>query len=238
MDGDQLTNILAIETAGKSRSVAIVTPAGIAAEMTVAGERSHSRNILPDIETILKAAEIDYPDLTAIATSAGPGSFTGLRIGMACGKGLARALDIPFYPIPTLDGLAAQAAFSPYPVCAVSQARKNELYLALYQPSFPAPPERTSRYLAMAPEEVRELVCSPTLFVGMPGYEEYGLAAILGDCFIPADPRLIGPRGAAIGACALEKFLKGEEAATVDAEPIYVKVSQAEEKLAKKVKGI
>ncbi len=223
--------VLGIETAGRTRSVALATPAGLVAEISINADRDHSRQLLPEIEALLEKTATGPDDLAAIAVSSGPGSFTGLRIGMACAKGLARSMNLPLFTVPTLDGLAAQAGHSPLPICAVSQARKNELYLGRYQSRFPALPERTGDYLALAPAKVTELIKTPTLFIGVPGYEDYGLETILGENFIAADPRIYTSRAAAIATLALGMLQRGEKPAPDDAEPLYVKVSQAEENL-------
>ncbi len=225
----QPVTVLAIETAGRTRSVALVNDNGLVAEFSLNVGYSHSRQLLPEIEAMLHSTQTGMADLTAIAVSCGPGSFTGLRIGMATAKGLARALDIPLFTIPTLDGLAAQATCSQYPVCAVSQARKNELYLALYESRFPDPPRRKSDYLALYPPEVADLIKTPTLFIGVPGYESYELDRIVGENFLPAPPEICRPRAAAIGMLAIKRLHEGESPATDTAEPLYVKVSQAEE---------
>jgi len=228
---DNLSPVLAIETEGRTGSVALVSGNGADAELSLTAGGRHSRHLLAAIGFILERTGLEPGDLAAIAVSAGPGSFTGLRIGMATARGLALAAGVPMYAVPTLDALAARLSFSALPVCAVSQARKNELYIARYRCRPQAMPERETEFLAMKPEDVRDFVREKTVFTGVAGYEEYGLAAILGDDFVPADPRLFGPAAAPVGMLCMEMMKRGEKPAADTEEPLYVKASQAEERI-------
>ncbi|NNK84267.1 MAG: tRNA (adenosine(37)-N6)-threonylcarbamoyltransferase complex dimerization subunit type 1 TsaB, partial [Desulfobacterales bacterium] len=98
--------ILAVDTATKSCSVAIVDKESIIAEMTVINEETHSKHLLGIINVVLKYADLDMADLNGFAVTSGPGSFTGLRIGISTIKGFAAALKKPMVGISTLSALA------------------------------------------------------------------------------------------------------------------------------------
>ncbi|HSR10897.1 MAG TPA: tRNA (adenosine(37)-N6)-threonylcarbamoyltransferase complex dimerization subunit type 1 TsaB, partial [Thermodesulfobacteriota bacterium] len=131
--------VLALETATLAGSVALVdagdgeTGRRIIGENTLSNPETHSARLMPGIDRLLKEASLTIRDIGGIAVSIGPGSFTGLRIGVATAKGLAYALGIPVAGVPTLDALAATRPFSPDPVCPVLDARKKEVYAALFR---------------------------------------------------------------------------------------------------------
>lgn len=231
MKGDETGIILAIETAGRRCGVALVDGRETLAALTLGRPGRHSRRLLSAVSLLLGETGAGPGDLAAVAVSAGPGSFTGLRIGMATARGLAMAAGAPVYAVPTLDALAARIPCPGMPVCAVSQARKNELYIAAYRCRPGALPERSTPVMVMKPEEVRGLVRERTLFTGTDDYRDYGLAAVLGEDFVPVDPRICGPDAAAVGMLAAEMMRRGEEPAGDEAEPIYVRRSQAEENM-------
>lgn len=112
----------------------------------------HSEILLPAIEGCLAAAELSFRDIDLIACAKGPGSFTGLRIGLATAKGLALALDIPWRGVPTLDCLAFGRGGPGLTVIPLLDARKNRVYAALYRDGL-----RISDYLDIAPDSLLAL---------------------------------------------------------------------------------
>lgn len=124
--------ILGIDSSGMTASVALVADDGLMAEFTINNKRTHSETLLPMIDKLMNMAEVQPSELTAIAIAAGPGSFTGLRIGAATAKGLALALDVPIVPVPTLEGLAYNLAGEKRLVVSVMDARRNEVYAGAY----------------------------------------------------------------------------------------------------------
>jgi tRNA threonylcarbamoyladenosine biosynthesis protein TsaB len=123
--------VLGIETATSRGSVAICREGELLGELILANPRSHSEKLLPAVELLLASASMSAGDLAAVAVSAGPGSFTGLRIGVAAAKGLAFSRAIPLYGIPSLQVLAANASPGVASVCAVIDARRGEVFSSL-----------------------------------------------------------------------------------------------------------
>ena len=109
--------ILAMDTATMVSSVAVADDKRLLAELIVENKLTHSETLLPNVEQVLKLAGVKREDLAAIAVSMGPGSFTGLRIGLAAAKAIAYGLNIPLVGIPTIEGLAWH-----YPVPGVTVA--------------------------------------------------------------------------------------------------------------------
>lgn len=124
-------NIMVFDTSVKALAAGVTTDKGLFDAHVEAGFK-HSETLLPSIEACLAKAGIGRHDIELIACTSGPGSFTGLRIGMATAKGLSLALGIPWIGVPTLDCMAFGHDPFPGPVVPVIDARKNRIYSALY----------------------------------------------------------------------------------------------------------
>ena len=125
--------ILGIESAALTASVAVVSDGILTAEYTVTDKKTHSQTLLPMLDEVKRILELNPAEIDAIAISAGPGSFTGLRIGAATAKGLGLALGKPLVAVSTLEALAFNLAGSELLLCPVMDARRNQLYNALYR---------------------------------------------------------------------------------------------------------
>lgn len=123
---------LGIDSSGLVASVAIVEDETLLAEYTVNYKKTHSQTLLPMLDEIVKMTDFDLSTLDVIAISAGPGSFTGLRIGSATAKGLGLALDKPIVDVPTMEGLAMNLSMSEGLICPMMDARRNEVYTGIY----------------------------------------------------------------------------------------------------------
>jgi len=125
--------VLGIETATVRGGVALVSGSGdLVGEITLSNPESHSERILPALDWLLATLGLAPPAIVAVAVSSGPGSFTGLRAGIATAKGLAFSLRVPLYGVATLEALAANAPPGEGPVCAVLNARRGEVFRALF----------------------------------------------------------------------------------------------------------
>jgi tRNA threonylcarbamoyladenosine biosynthesis protein TsaB len=126
--------ILALETGGELASLALLEERVVVAERAFRHRMALSRDLLPQMDSLLAQAGVDWPDIEAVAVGLGPGSYTGLRIGVVTAKSLAWSAGKPVIGIPSLAALVA-----PFPVssdtllCAVLEARAGEFYTALYQ---------------------------------------------------------------------------------------------------------
>ncbi|MCI9140355.1 MAG: tRNA (adenosine(37)-N6)-threonylcarbamoyltransferase complex dimerization subunit type 1 TsaB [Lachnospiraceae bacterium] len=125
--------ILAVDSSGLVASVAVVEEDTMLAEYTVNYKKTHSQTLLPMLHEIVQMIELDLHSVDAIAVSAGPGSFTGLRIGSATAKGLGLALQKPIISIPTVEGLAYNLVGTNKLICPIMDARRNQVYTGLYQ---------------------------------------------------------------------------------------------------------
>jgi tRNA threonylcarbamoyladenosine biosynthesis protein TsaB len=126
--------ILGIETATEQVGVAIGGHEGVIATFEVARRRRHAETLTPAIEFVCRQSEIELSEISCIAVDVGPGLFTGMRVGLAAGKALAQALRVPMIGITSLDLLAFPCRHADRVVVPVVDARKNEVFWAIYRP--------------------------------------------------------------------------------------------------------
>ena len=124
--------ILALDSSGLVASAAIVEDDVLIAEYTTDYKKTHSQTLLPMLDEIRQMIDLDLHTIDAIAISAGPGSFTGLRIGAATAKGLGLALKKPLIPVPTVDALAYNLYDSTGVICPMMDARRGQVYTGIY----------------------------------------------------------------------------------------------------------
>ena len=124
--------ILAMDTSGLVASAAVVEDDNLLAEYTVNYKKTHSQTLVPMVNEISRMIELDLDSIDAIAVAAGPGSFTGLRIGSATAKGLGLALNKPLISVPTVDALAYNLYGTDKLVCPMMDARRSQVYTGLY----------------------------------------------------------------------------------------------------------
>ena len=125
--------ILGLDSSGIVASVAVVEDDVLIAEYTVNYKKTHSQTLLPMLDEISKMTELELESIDAIAVAAGPGSFTGLRIGSATAKGLGLALKKPLVAVPTVEGLAYNLYDTPGLICPIMDARRKQVYTGLYR---------------------------------------------------------------------------------------------------------
>jgi tRNA threonylcarbamoyladenosine biosynthesis protein TsaB len=162
-------NILALDTTTSMATVAISVGERIAAESTFNTDRTLSARLIPEIGRLLALAGLAVADIDLFAASVGPGSFTGVRGGVATVQGLALAGGKPCVGFSSLTLLAMNLQMAAYPVCALLDARKSEVYAALFDCSTPLPTARIDDCV-LPPERflelLREKTGSPVLFCG------------------------------------------------------------------------
>ena len=125
--------LLALDSSGLVASVAVLEDDSLLAEYTVNYKKTHSQTLLPMLDTVAQMIELNLNDLDAIAIAAGPGSFTGLRIGSATAKGLGLALNKPLIAVPTVDALAYNLFGTDKLICPIMDARRAQVYTGIYR---------------------------------------------------------------------------------------------------------
>ncbi len=226
--------ILAIDTSGASASAAIADGADLVCEYTLKHGITHSRTLMPMVDKVLADAELDIADIDLFAVSAGPGSFTGIRIGVAAAKGFAYALKKPLIGINTLEAIAAGLYTPDCIVVPIIDARNENVYAAAY--SYTDTMNAVFEPCAVTIGEIAEQcgAFERVIFVG-DGAHKYRdiLSAKLGEVHIAPEYMSV-PSAAAIAARAYAVYDETQEYPTAAVKPIYLKKSQAERELDEK----
>ncbi|MGE5484100.1 MAG: tRNA (adenosine(37)-N6)-threonylcarbamoyltransferase complex dimerization subunit type 1 TsaB [Ignavibacteriales bacterium] len=220
--------ILGIDTTTVACGVALFAE-DIVAERSLYIRQAHSVKIITLVRDAMRDARVTPEHISAVAVSAGPGSFTGLRIGMATAKGLAFGWGKPVVPVPTLDALARTAVPWPGLVCTVLEARKGEVYAAVYAGMNGA---RMVDPLCCAPESLPSVVPNSNdnvLFLGDASgtycgllHDAFGARAVVP----PAAARL--PRAWSVCVMASEMLRTQGGVSPLEARPAYLRASEAE----------
>ncbi|NLZ80791.1 MAG: tRNA (adenosine(37)-N6)-threonylcarbamoyltransferase complex dimerization subunit type 1 TsaB [Clostridiales bacterium] len=231
--------ILGIDSSSLVASVSIVTDDIMTAEYTINYKKTHSQTLLPMIDDISQMIELDLSTIDAIAVAAGPGSFTGLRIGSATAKGLGLALDKPLISIPTLEGLAYNLYGTESLVCPIMDAKRNQVYTGIYEFSNNEPKEIKGQSAISINDLIKELnkFERKVIFVGdgIPVYKEI-IENTLKIPFAFAPAHMNRQRAGAVAALGAIYLKKGLIDTAADHKPNYLRVSQAERELAEKNK--
>lgn len=221
--------ILGIETATEQVACAVGGHEGVLAAFQSARGRRHAETLVPAIEFTCRQAQVDLGDLGAIAVDVGPGLFTGLRVGIATAKAMAQALRIPVVGIPSLDLLAFPVRFSPRLVAAVIDARRGEVFWALYR-QVPGGLQRDGGYQVGKPGELAgelQALGADVLAVG-DGAHRYRahLTEVRG--VEVADQWLAHPTAKPLVQLAHAKALREEFVPPSAIEPLYLRKPDAE----------
>ncbi len=213
--------ILAIETSTKSLSMAIADDEKVLAEYKGDAILRHSHDLIPNIESMLKKLKLELIDIDSFAISIGPGSFTGLRIGVSILKGLNLVTRIPIVAVPTLDAIAYNSIDAVVPICVIVDAKKKNLYASLYK-SEDGGIIRLWDYLIISPEELIRDIKENTLFTG----DGAGLCdkviadKVKGAMFAPKDRWY--PDAKVVARMGAEKFKRGDFAEPDTLVPMYI----------------
>jgi tRNA threonylcarbamoyladenosine biosynthesis protein TsaB len=225
LDTSTLTGSLALLEAPEDGEPALEKVLG---ECILRIESTHSEKLMPSIERLLGQTGLSIRDVDGIAVALGPGSFTGLRIGVSTVKGLAYALKIPVVGVPTLDALAQNVRFASVQVCAVLDARKKEVFAALFRGDG-TKLEKTTPDWVLPPEELCRRITGETLFLGNGG-ELYGsmIRGLLGGLARFAPPEFSVPRAVHVARLSLPKFRNRDVLDLFSFTPVYIRRSEAE----------
>ncbi len=213
--------VLAIETSGPVGGVALVVDGQVAVEEIFEKGMVHGRELAPAIKRVSREASLPLGEVDLVAVDIGPGSYTGLRVGLATAKGLCIALKKPILGIASLDAMAEAGRSSTTKdavLCPVIDAKWNLLYAALYSP------RRSTDFLAEKPEELVKRVPPEAIVFGS-GLDKYG------KLFVPRKtlgPEFAHPRPAFVGRLAERDYGGGRRDDQEKLVPLYLKKTEAE----------
>lgn len=230
--------ILALETSAKSVSAAVTEDGRVLASGYLDTGLTHSRTLMPIVQAMLKNADLSISDCNAIAVAAGPGSFTGIRIGISAAKGLAFAANLPAVGVSTLEGMAQGLAHidDALFVCSMD-ARRNQVYNALFTAQDShlnrLTPDRAISLEALADEVCRDInsrdinIKPKIILVGdganlcLKAFQEQGINCRL------APPQLLMQNAISVALCAERVMQAGKSVSAQELAPIYLRPPHA-----------
>lgn len=235
--------ILGLDSSGLVAGAAIVENDIVLAEYTTNYKKTHSQTLLPMLDEIRDMIDLDLNSIDAIAIAAGPGSFTGLRIGAATAKGLGLALDKPLVEVPTLEGLAYNLCGTTQLVCPLLDARRNQVYTGIYE----FKKENHSYFLSVVEEQcavdITQIIdkCNQlgreVVFLGdgVPVYRSV-IEERMEVPFTYAQANNNRQRAASVAALGAVYFARGKVVTAAEHQPEYLRKSQAEREKEEKEK--
>lgn len=231
--------ILAFDSTATAASVAICDDGRIVSEFFVNSGLTHSRTLVPMLDAVLKNADTELDSIDVLAISNGPGSFTGVRIGVAVAKGIAFAEGLPCFEVSTLESMAYNLLLTDCLVCASMDARCSQVYNGLFQIKY-GEVHRVSQDRAIAIDDLRnELIdkyADERIVLVGDGAELCFKALMDTKLSVELAPSALRfQKASSVAAVAFEKLGKGEKAKNAaELLPAYLRLSQAERELKKR----
>lgn len=225
--------ILAVESSGTPASVAYLEDGKIKCELTVTDKLTHSVTLMPLLESMKKILDLDLSELDAVAVSAGPGSFTGLRIGAATVKGLTLALKKPVVKVSSLEAMAANVCAPGCLVCPIMDARRSQVYGAVLKDGEYVLSDAAlsiEEYLAFVKKKAGKTKKAVFLGDGAPVHRAL-IEEALGErvVFAPAGNDL--QRASSVAILGEREFLAGHAVSSDDMVPDYLRIPLAEQQV-------
>lgn len=215
--------ILAVNSSTPQYSLALVSVDGIlAAEYTVLPGRSGFTGFMPALDMLLKSTGKRPEDIRCVCTAAGPGSFTGLRVGLSAAKGIAYSLNIPVIGISGIEALASVITHTKYPVCSMITSRRGEAFFGLFRQEGNSLTRMTEdRSIKLT--ELASLIRETTILIGNDFRSQWSIIAESNNSFIiPASGEKWNLRASLVGAIGLKRFKDGDFDDIRDIVPRYL----------------
>lgn len=217
--------VFGIDTCSSAATSAVMSEDKLIAQTVINNKRTHSQKMMPQIESLFSLSEIDISDIDLFCAAVGPGSFTGVRIGVATVKAMAQAKNKPCAAVSTLEALAFPFSYFDGIVCPVLDARRSQVYNALFEGGERLCPDRA---IALS-ELLDSLSGKRVMFVGdgIFVFRDEILKALPNALFAPK--MLAMNLASSVCEVGLMKFKKGETVSCDLLVPSYVRLSQAEQ---------
>ena len=223
--------LLAVETATQHQSVAVLDGQAVVACSDQDARGAHAKWLVPTIDRVLASEGLTLSDLDGLAVSIGPGSFTGLRVGLATMLGLRVVTGLPLVAVPTLEAMAWNLRSADRPLCPILKCRRGEVYWALYQWTSAGVLRCITGEQVGPLELLARSITGPTLVFGE-GWQTYGndIRLLLGArvcdaCEAPL--QAMAASAVSVGLAGLERLARGEVAGQ-GLSPRYVQRAEAE----------
>jgi len=217
-------NILSLNTSTKQYSLALLQNETVLGEYLLSSGSSHFRDLMPRIDDLLETTSLTPEQLEGVTVAIGPGSFTGIRVGLAVAKGLSKGLGIPLIGVPTLAGLASQIPHAREDICPLVTSKKGEVFAALFRRDPDNQLIRIEEDASLKVADLPILIKSKTIIIGndftaqCPIILQYvGRKALL------APQILWNLRASSIGALGLQRLLEGSSDSVSELVPVYLR---------------
>jgi tRNA threonylcarbamoyladenosine biosynthesis protein TsaB len=196
----------------------------ILSEFYMASGSKNFRRFMPGIHFLLSNAKVDTKEIKAVIVATGPGSFTGLRVGLSEAKGMAQGLQIPLIGVSSLEAMAAQLPYAKQPVCPIIDSRKGEVFTALFSWGADQRMARTQRDTCLRIEDLPSVIAKPTLFVGNDfNRQAHLIREVLGRKAELAPAHLWNLKASTVGTLGLKRFLTHDLDDLQELVPTYLR---------------
>ena len=217
--------ILAVNTTTRQFGLALMDMQGtVLAEYLIMPKEKNFGGFMPAFHTLMESANIGMEEIQTIAVAIGPGSFTGMRVGLAMAKGMTQGLKIPIIGVSSLEALALQVIYANYTVCPIIDSRKGEVFTALFHWSDEGEMIRTREDTCLRIENLASMVTKTTIVLGNDFNRQSPLIKeVLGAEAVLAQAHLWNLRASAVGTLGLKRFLAQDFDDAQDLIPIYLR---------------
>ncbi len=222
--------VLGIDTSTSQTSVALGSEQGTIAAAFLSTGQSHHEAVTPAVDHITRWSGTPLSHIGGVAVCIGPGLFTGLRVGIQTGKSIAQVLSVPMVALTSLDVLAFAVRYTRRVICAAVDARRHEVFFALYRPA-PGGVTRTTEYMVGTPATLAaelEARAEDVLLVGDGAMRYRRELESVGSHVDFASPALAYPNAAALVELSIPRFHREEFDRVADVVPLYLRKSDAE----------
>ncbi|MBW1766782.1 MAG: tRNA (adenosine(37)-N6)-threonylcarbamoyltransferase complex dimerization subunit type 1 TsaB [Deltaproteobacteria bacterium] len=217
--------ILAVNTSTIQFSIALLKENGtiLAEYFTSAGSKNFG-SFMPSIHYLLKTSKSNIQDIKALVVTTGPGSFTGLRVGLSAAKGMAQSLQIPIIGVSSLEAMANLLPYTAYPICPMIHSRKGEVFTALFNCCDDHKMVRIKEDTCLKFEDLSSFIEGPTLFLGNDfNKQEHVIREMLGRKALTAPAHLWNLKASSVGTLGLERFHRHNFDDLQDLVPSYLR---------------
>ncbi|MBN1847291.1 MAG: tRNA (adenosine(37)-N6)-threonylcarbamoyltransferase complex dimerization subunit type 1 TsaB [Deltaproteobacteria bacterium] len=216
--------IFAVNTTTDQFGLAIMDEKGLVrAEFLISSSEKNYTAFVPAVHSLLESSKMDVQDIQAIIVATGPGSFTGLRVGLSMTKGMAHGLGIPMIGVSSLEAMVHQVTYTALPICPLLTSRRGEVFFALFKMDPDREIHRLQEDRSIKLEDMASVIHEPTLFIGN-DFSKQGepVRGILQDVAVLAPAQLWNLKASSVGAAGLKRFLAQDFDDLWDLVPFYL----------------
>jgi tRNA threonylcarbamoyladenosine biosynthesis protein TsaB len=217
--------ILSLNTSTTQFSVALLGETGsILAEYLITPFEKNFKTFTPSVNSLFADCGAEIKNLKAVVVALGPGSFTGLRVGLSMAKGIAQGLNIPIIGVSSLDAMASQLPFIRHPLCVLLSSRKGEVIFALFSWDDAKGISRLTEAQSVTYRDLAGVINEPAYFIGNNySAQQPAIKELLGDNALMAPEHLWALRASSVGSIGLKRYFNGDFDNIIDLVPEYLR---------------